>query len=101
MKLRIEAEAESEAEDAAHWYEARRQGLGVEFLAAVDNGIRRIQKNPERYGRLEYLPDEQAIRRLLLKRFPFAIVYEILTDEIHVMAIAHTRRRPGYWKRRR
>ena len=98
MKLRIEAEAEREAAEAAHWYEARRRGLGIEFLATVDSGIRRIQKHPERYGRLEYLPGEQAVRRLLLERFPFAIVYEVLTDEIHIIAIAHTRRRPGYWK---
>ncbi len=46
------------------------------------------------------MPDERTIRRFLLRRFPYVIIYEIVSDEIHILAVAHTKRRPGYWKNR-
>lgn len=101
MKLRIDAEAEAEMRDAALWYEEQRAGLGLEFLGAVDTAVGRICDSPGRFGRLETLPDEVAVRRLLLDRFPYAIVYESTQEEIHILAVAHTRRRPNYWKQRR
>lgn len=41
---------------------------------------------------------DQIYRRLVLKRFPFNIIYRILSDEIRVIAVAHQNRKPGYWK---
>jgi toxin ParE1/3/4 len=101
MKLRIDAEAQAELQEAVLWYESRRTGLGLELLAEVDEGIERIRKTPFQFARLETMPDEQTIRRLLLRRFPFKLIYEVVEDELHVLAIAHTQRRPGYWKHRR
>jgi toxin ParE1/3/4 len=101
MKLRIEAEAEAELRDAASWYESRRTGLGLEMLAEVDEGIERIRRTPFQFARLETNPDEQTVRRLLLRRFPFQLIYEVAKEEIQLLAVAHTRRRPGYWKHRR
>ncbi len=100
MNVRIDPQAEAETREAAAWYEERRPGLGLEFLAAVDDGVQRIRAAPERYSRLETLPDEQAVHRLLLGRFPYAIVYEVAEDEIRILAVAHTRRRPNYWQHR-
>ena len=101
MKLRIVAEAEEELRDASAWYEGRQGGLGVELLAAVDEAVRRIQQAPRQFARVEAMPDEENVRRLLLRRFPFKLVYEIGDDEIRVLAVAHMQRRPGYWKHRR
>lgn len=96
MKLRIEAAAEAETREAAEWYERQRPGLGLEFLVAVDAAIQLICLSPERSPRLETVPEEESVRRHLLKRFPFAIIYETTTSEIRIVAVAHTRRRPNY-----
>ncbi|MEX0641156.1 MAG: type II toxin-antitoxin system RelE/ParE family toxin [Pirellulales bacterium] len=101
MKLRIDPEAEAETREAAVWYERERAGLGLELLAAVDSAVQRIRQTPERFPRLETLPDEENVRRLLLQRFPYAIIYETTQDGIRILAVAHTRRSPDYWKDRR
>ena len=100
MKLRIDPAAEEEAQHAARWYEDRRSGLGLEFLAAVDTGVQRIRNDPLAFALLETLPEEPNVRRFLLRRFPYAIIYEIVPNEIRILAIAHTHRRPQYWKKR-
>jgi len=100
MKLRIHAAAEQEAQQAAQWYEDRRVGLGFEFLAAVDTALQRIGDDPLQFPILETLPDEPSVRRFLLKRFPYTIIYEVVSPEIQVLAVAHVRRRPQYWKKR-
>ncbi len=76
------------------------RALVSEMLAAVDAGIQRILRDPKRFSLLETLPPEEGVRRLLLKRFPFSIVYEIGDEEVQILAVAHGRRRPGYWKGR-
>lgn len=101
MKLRIVSEAEAEMRGAAAWYEKQCEGLGAEFLVAVDSAIQRIARSPEMAPPLETLPDQRAIRRVVLDRFPFMIVYEACTSEIRILAIAHTHRKPNYWKDRR
>ena len=101
MKLRIDPAAEEEAQQASQWYEARRVGLGLEFLAAVDAALQRIREDPLQFPNLETLPDEPNVRRFLLKRFPHAIIYEVVSPDIQILAVAHTRRRPQYWKKRR
>jgi toxin ParE1/3/4 len=100
MKLRIDPAAEEETQEAAEWYEDRRLGLGLEFLAAVDAGVQRIRHDPLAFPLLETLPEEHNVRRFVLARFPYAIIYELLSNEIRILAIAHTRRRPGYGKKR-
>ena len=75
---------------AAQWYEQQRAGLGIEFLAAVDEAIQQIGRSPERFPRLETLPEEGFVRRHVLNRFPYAIVYEATTTEIRIIAVAHT-----------
>ena len=56
---------------------------------------------PNRFSKLETLPDEQPYRRALLRIFRYAVIFEILPQEIAVIAIAHTSREPNYWLRRR
>ena len=65
------------------------------FLSELDRAIEQIARNPERYA-----PDESGTRRLLLRRFPFLIVYRKAGAGTEVLAIAHGRRRPKYWQER-
>lgn len=84
--------AEEEMLEAAEYYERQARGLGRGFLAEVQRTVASIVENP-RIGRVVRRP----IRRRLLRRFPFGILYRIDPQEIVIIAVMHLRRRPGYW----
>src|SRR5262245_19963771 len=89
--------ASSELTEAVRWYEHRRIGLGAELFDAVVTTIETIRSHPEIGGRRDKQP---AIRQFNIHRFPYQVVYQVRADEIHVIAIAHASRRPGYWRNR-
>ena len=90
-------EAATELEDAAAFFRERAEGRGASFLAAAAAAGRRAVGWP-----LAGTPLEGGRRRVYLRRFPYAIVYRVLTDgRIRVLAVADLRRRPRYWRRRR
>jgi len=82
--------------DATRWYEQQRIGLGLEFLAAVDAAIVRIEENP-RIGSRALGVEDDDIRRIFVRRFPYHVVYIELPDRVQILAVAHDRRRPAYW----
>lgn len=87
--------AEEEMLEASAYYEGQARGLGRDFLAEVRRAVDSIVENP-RLGRIVRLP----IRRRLMRRFPFGILYRIDPQEIVIIAVMHLRRRPGYWAER-
>ena len=97
--LRTHRLAEEELTDAALWYESKQPGLGASFLDLVDNVLDRV-----RSGLLPSSPvpgvSAKKARRVLLKRFPYSIVFYERETEIVVIAFAHSSRRPGYWRSR-
>jgi len=97
VKVRVSTTAEREATEAACWYEDRQRGLGAEFLETYSHVLQEIEGQPDRFGRLETISSSREFRRCLLRRFPYSIVYEILPDEVIVLAVAHVSRRPNYW----
>ncbi|MCE9556365.1 MAG: type II toxin-antitoxin system RelE/ParE family toxin [Planctomycetes bacterium] len=101
MKPHIELAAKEETREAAAWYERQRAGLGLEFLIAVEATILEIGRSPERFPRLETLPEEKSVRRALVDRFSYVVIFEEIEGKIRILAVAHTSRRPSYWKRRR
>lgn len=78
------------------YYEKDHPGRGVRFVAAVDAVLAQIAGAALRFPIL-YDPD---IRSAKVKRFPYRIVYVVIDDAIDVIAVAHAKRRPGYWRRR-
>lgn len=98
--LRLELEAVEEMEEAAEWYEERRPGLARHFLDEIEQLQGRIVERPASYPRLDVPSSDLVIRRALLSRFPYAVVFLDREDEIRILAIAHTKRRPGYWLNR-
>ena len=85
-------EAEVELWDAVAYYEDRSPGLGLDFAAEIERSVQVIGGSPERWPLRQ-----DGTRRYLTHRFPFLVVYEILADEVMVLAVAHVNRRPNYW----
>ena len=98
--IRFEDEADAEYRHAGRWYEGRRAGLGLEFFDAVDATVSQIVELPRSGERVPHLPAELPVRRVAVKRFPYHVVYLETPPEIRILAVAHDRRKPGYWKGR-
>ena len=90
--IRYFAEAEAEMIAAAQFYEDRQAGMGQDFLNVVEAALRSLELHP-RQGAVFGAP----VRRRLLAKFPYGILYVIHHGEIVVVAIAHLSRHPTYW----
>lgn len=95
LPLELHPEAEAEARDARFWYAQRDAAAAERFMRALDHAMQMIVQAPERWP--SYL---HGARRFLTRRYPFSVVYRVLADRILVVAVAHQRRRPGYWRSR-
>ena len=100
-RARFQPEASSELREAARWYEARRPGFGLAFLAAVDDAIEMVVRWPNSGAPVGGVVDDLIVRRARVHGFPYHVGYLHTDDEILVLAIAQNRRRPGYWTSRR
>ena len=98
--IRFEDEAEAEYRAAGRWYEERRSGLGTEFFDAVDMALRQVVRLPRAGARVPRVPTDLPVRRAPVRRFPYHVIYLEMKDAFRVLAIAHDRRRPDYWKGR-
>ena len=97
MTVRLSLEAIAEIVDAAAWYRARRPGLDEELLAEIDRVLPLVAVSPASFPQLRDVPKDLVIRRALLPRFPYAIMFMELGTDFRVLAVAHTSRKPGYW----
>jgi plasmid stabilization system protein ParE len=88
-------EAEQEMLEAAGHYESQATDLGTDFLSEVERAVNSIAKLPMTWPVIE-----GELRRRLVRRFPFGILYRIEPEEIVIVAVAHLRRKPGYWRER-
>lgn len=96
MNYSLHPEAESDLREAAEYYRERAGAALVQaFLAEIEHSIHLLLQHPL-LGAL-WLHGK---RRLVIKHFPFAVVYTVVAQEIRVLAIAHQSRRPGYWRKR-
>ena len=100
-KLIVDREAEEELTAAASWYDERRPGLGEEFFLAVDEILRLIRQFPGIGKRAPEVSKANGIRKIAVEGFPYWVVYQELPALLYVVAIAHFRRRPGYWRFRK
>jgi len=90
--IRFLRPAEMEMLDAAQYYEMQASGLGSAFLDQIDKAIQDIREHPERWPILKH-----NIRRRLIPRFPYALLYRVDPDEIIIQATMHLHRRTDYW----
>lgn len=88
--------AEAESNEAADFYDLESAGLGDVFLDEVEHAIRGIREFPDAAP-----PFVGRVRKRVLAKFPYSLLYSITDDEIRVLAVAHHKRRPFYWRGRR
>ena len=92
----IDSEARDELVGAKEWYNDRQPGLGLELQNEVEAAVDRIRRDPQIGARYR----NTAYRFYRVRRFPYILYYLDLPDALWIAAIAHERRRPGYWRRR-
>lgn len=100
MRLPFEAEAVAEFEDAAAWFEREREGYGALFVSEVRRAVDRAADLPHSGPRVPGTDPERDVRRFVVRRFPYLVITAIVTGQRAVVAVAHGRRRPGYWRDR-
>ena len=85
-------DAETEFAHVAEFYDLARQRLGAEFANEVEQAVQFIRTHSEA-GQ----PIREMIRRWRVQRFPYEIIYREEPERVYILAVAHHRRRPGYW----
>jgi len=88
-------DARAEMRESVEFYEARLDGLGFRFLSALEQTTERISADPEAGA-----PLARGFRKRIVPGFPYNIIYQVWEDYIYLVAVAHHRRRPGYWRER-
>ena len=91
----VRPEAEADLADAQEWYERQQHGLGAEFLRCVEEVFARLERTPRMYGEVY-----RGVRRVLTRRFPYAVYYRVEEAEVVVLGVFHTSRNPRQWQSR-
>ena len=95
MLIRFTPEADAELTEARRWYSHKRQDLDLEFMQCIDDVLAQVVRSPNFFP-VVY----RNLRRAIVRRFPFAVLYEITANEIHVIAVFNSRRNTEVWKSR-
>ena len=93
--VQFHQEASQEYDAAFDWYLQRNPNAALRFDAEVDRALADIIDGPKRWA-----AGPHSTRRYLLRRFPFTLIYRERAANIQIIAVAHTSRKPGYWKHR-
>ena len=101
VNLRFEPEAIAELHAALRWYDLQRKGQGLSFHQEIRNTLARLCSYPNSGGLAPDVPEALDIRHLVVNRYPYSVIYLRQQGTIHILAIAHASRRPGYWLSRR
>ncbi len=95
-QILVRPEAEAEVQQAFDWYEEQSEGLGLEFLRAIEACLAGVTRNPFAYTVVK-VPN---VRRAVVRRFPYALFYLVADEAIVVIAVFNVKRRPIDWLRR-
>ncbi|MBI3270700.1 MAG: type II toxin-antitoxin system RelE/ParE family toxin [Planctomycetes bacterium] len=94
-KLVFALEVGKDLAEAYEWYEERRVGLGEEFLSCVEACVEALARTPELHPIVH-----EDYRRALVRRFPYAIFYEVVGESVTIYCVFHTSREPAKWQKR-
>lgn len=94
-QITFHEDARAELAEASHYYEDRVPGLGQALIGDVEKGVCEILEHPNAGERVS-----KHLRRKVISRFPYSLIYAVETGRIRIMAVAHHKRRPEYWRYR-
>ena len=94
-QLHFFEQANEEVEESRRWYRARSESAEAAFLRELDHAVEVVLDSPHRWP--EYLG---GARRYVFPSYPYSLVYFVEDETVHVVAVAHQSRRPGYWRKR-
>ena len=97
LNIDVHPDVYKELENSRSWYEERAENLGTEFLNEVNRAVNSIQRSPTVWP---WYDEHHHVRRFLVHRFPYAVIYRITSSGIQIIAVMHLRRHPDYWKDR-
>ena len=100
LTLVLHSEAADELRAAVAWYDQGGQNRGQSFMAAYKNTIGRCLMWPESGAATPIAGQTITIRSAKVPRSSYQVIYFVNQDTLHVIAVAHERRRPGYWASR-
>ncbi|MFP7755655.1 type II toxin-antitoxin system RelE/ParE family toxin [Thermodesulfobacteriota bacterium B35] len=92
MKVIFTRIAERELEDSVRYYELEHSGLGKKFKGEVRKAVKRIVDYPRAWS-----VERGEVRKCILHKFPYKLLYSIEPDHILIIAVAHQHRKPDYW----
>lgn len=95
MRVRFLETASRELDDAVDYYELEFEGLGKRFKEEVRRAVQRISRHP-----LAWTIEIEDIRKCLLHKFPYKLLYSVESDHMLIIAVAHQPREPDYWSGR-
>jgi plasmid stabilization system protein ParE len=98
--LRLAREARAEVQAAAQWHGRQRAELRAEFLEAVDEVLERLVRMARHLGSPPGIDPALGVKRVFMERFPYSVYFIELPTRFRVLAFAHARREPFYWKDR-
>lgn len=90
--VRYHEAAESELQKATIYFETKREGLGQRFLEEIRRGGLHLASFPESAPEIG-----PGIRKYVIRKFRFSLIYSVEDDGLLVLAVAHNRRHPEYW----
>ena len=92
MELEFHRLAERELNEAAQYYDGETTGLGLSFIREVERCLQQIIENPHGSPAIQ-----GTVRRRLLRRFPYGLLYKVRSDSVRILAVMNLKRRPMYW----
>jgi plasmid stabilization system protein ParE len=94
--VRVHPDAVRDIEDGITFYLSRSQVAAERFLTEIDESLDLVAEAPERWPLFR-----AGTRRFVMSAFPYSIIYRVVGNDIQVLAVAHAKRRPQYWRGRR
>ncbi len=96
VEIQFHPEAQAEYQIAWMWYQTRSEQAAARFEAEFEHVLSLITSSPELFPKYD-----GEHRFVTLRRFPYSVIYQAQPGMVRVVAVAHSRRSPGYWKGRR
>lgn len=98
-RFKFHPAAEDDLREAAEWYDEQ-AGLGEDFVDEVRRGAGKLSENPRIYQLVPGTPRRLKIRACPIERFPYSLFFVQESDHALIVAVAHQRRKPRYWRKR-